>query len=358
MNDEDRRARRACEHFLTHHRPASPADVLRRLSDHPAASEEADRYGAGGAVAALEKRTAALLSKPAALFFIKGVIAQLCVLRVHQESRSTSNVAIHPLSHLDLDEAHAIERVGGARAIRIGRFAPFGLAELEALTEPLAAVVVELPLRRAGYRLPDLEELRAIAHWCRQHEVPLHFDGARLWEAAAGYGLPLAELAALADSIYVSFYKGLGGLGGAMVVGSDTLIRSLRVWKTRHGGDLYTAFPYAISALEGLDRHLPLMAKYTERARSLAARLTEQGQAIVNPSRPDVNAFQLVMKGAPAELAARNRAFAKARHIWLFNALVEAPLQGHAIGEIVIGGASETYTDEEASSWIADFLSF
>lgn len=357
MSPDDLAIRQGCTRFLSGHLPVAPSAMLGRLAAAPAAREAADFYGAGGAVAALEARAAALLDKEAALFFINGVTAQLAVLRAHCERRGLANVAIHPLSHLDVDEAGAIEQAGAARAIRLGRVRPFGLAELKAVADPLAAVVIELPLRRAGYLLPPIEELRAVSAWCRDHSIPLHFDGARLWEAAAGYGMSVAALAALADSVYVSFYKGLGGLAGAVVAGSGELIGSALPWKTRYGGNLHTAYPYAIAALEGLDNLLPRMGAFTDKARALATLLAERPGLIVNPRRPEVNAFQLVLEGAPAGWAARNREFARARGIWLFNTIGEAPLAGHAIAEVVIGNAADHYAIEEAGAWIADFLS-
>ena len=153
MTDDDRLAKAACDRFLSHHKPEPAGTTLHRLAEHAAAGSEPDAYGAGGAVALLESRTASLLGKPAGLFFIKGVTAQLSALRAYCEAARSPNVAIHPMSHLDFDEANAIERVGGARAVRLGRHAPFGIRELDGVTEPLAAVVVELPLRRAGYLL-------------------------------------------------------------------------------------------------------------------------------------------------------------------------------------------------------------
>lgn len=354
MTDAD--AKQACTHFLSQHRPVAPAAMLRALADHPAAELPADFYGGGGAVAALETRVAELLGKPAGLFFVKGVTAQLAVLKAYAEASGRANVALHPMSHIDLDEANAVERVTGLRAIRLGKYTPFGVEALEAAPEPLAAVVVELPLRRAGYLLPSLDQLRAISDWCRARGVSLHFDGARLWEAAAGYGVPLADLAALADSVYVSFYKGLGGLGGAVVAGPEATMRALAPWKTRLGGNLFTAYPYAIAGLAGLDRHLPRMSDYVARARALAAMLADVPGLIVNPPVPHTNAFQLILRSTPAELAERNRAFAAERKLWLFNAFTEAALEGHSIAEIVIGEASDDYTLEEAAGWIRAFL--
>src|SRR5262249_10552649 len=159
---------------------------------------------------------AQLLGKPASVFFMKGVIAQQCVLRVRAQDARELNVALHPSSHIVTDEARGLELLHGLRTIPIGRHFPFTADDLARIVEPIACVVVELPLRRAGYLLPAWDELKAISDWCRRHSVPLHLDGARLWEAAAGYHRTPAEVAALADSVYVSFYKGLGALAGCV----------------------------------------------------------------------------------------------------------------------------------------------
>ncbi|MGN6374132.1 MAG: threonine aldolase family protein [Sphingomonas sp.] len=352
---DDRAVKAACRQWLSQHRPAAPAEVLAPLAGHPASRLDADVYGSGGAVAELERRTIALLGKPAGLFFIKGVTAQLAVLAACAEARGTRTVAVPALSHLQLDEAGAIARVGGLTPIPLGRHQPFGVAELAAIRAPLAAVVVELPLRRAGYLLPPLGELEAIAAWCRAEGVPLHFDGARLWEAAAGYGIDLDELAAMADSVYVSFYKGLGGLGGALVAGRSETIEALKPWKTRLGGDLYTAWPQAISGLIGLDDHLGRMPDYVRRARDLAASIGAVDGVQLHPAAPHTNGFQLWLRGTPEALAARHRAFAEQHRVWLFNAFQPAPLDGWSMAEIVIGDASDDWTVDQAKAWIAEF---
>lgn len=352
--EQDIRAR--CTRFLSGHGPESPAATLRRLADSAPPGEIADTYGAGGAVARLEQRTAAILGKPAARFFIKGVTAQLCSLRVHADASGRDTVALHPLSHLDHDEANGIERVGGLRAIRLGRTRPFGVEALQAITEPLGVVVVELPLRRAGYMLPAWEELCAVSAWCRERGITLHIDGARLWESAAGYGVSCDALAALADTVYVSFYKGLGGLGGAVVAGSAEHVGALGVWKTRFGGDLFTAYPQALSALAGLDRHLPRMDGYVARARGLAERLRAVPDLLVNPPLPQVNAFQLLMPGAVSDLRQRHLRIAERHGVWLFNAFFDAPLADVGMAEVVIGAAADHWRDDEAVGWITAML--
>ncbi len=195
-----------------------------------------------------------------------------------------------------------------------------------------------------------------ISQWCRRRGIPLHFDGARIWEAAAGYGVPIDELVRLADSIYVSFYKGLGGIGGALVAGSSDFIASLAVWKTRYAGNLYTAYPQAISGLIGLETQLSRMSDYVARARDLAVRLQALPGIMLQPSVPHTNAFQIWMPGEPDLLAARHRSFAHDRKIWLFGGFPPTALASHSMTEIVIGEASDDYAPEEALAWIEAFL--
>lgn len=62
------------------------------------------------------------------------------------------------------------------------------------------------------------------------------------------YGRPHAEIADLFDTVYVSFYKGLGGIGGCALAGPEDDIEQARVWRTRHGGLMFSLWPYAADA--------------------------------------------------------------------------------------------------------------
>lgn len=353
--ERDLQLRAGCARFLSHHRQKSAGETLAALARHPLAAQLPDQYGSGGAVGELERRIVALLGKQAGVFFAKGVIAQQCVARVRSEERGSPYIALSPLSHIDYDEANGVEYTHNLRPVRLGRHAPFALADLLRVRQRLAAVIVELPLRRAGFLLPPWRELERISAWCRGNEVPLHFDGARLWEAAAGYGRTLSAVAALADSVYVSFYKGIGGLGGCVVAGTRDCIDALEVWRMRQGAALYTAYPYALSAIDGLDRHLRRMPDYVRRARALAARLRSEQICRIHPLSPAVNAFQVILAGTVDELKQRNRDFAAREKVWLFNAFFESPFEGSAVAEIVIGDAADDYTDDEACQWLPRF---
>lgn len=354
MTADDIVLRAGCARWLSSHGPAAVADMLASMQKVPAAELPADYYGMGGAVARLEGRTAALLGKQAATYVIKGMIAQTALLRTVAETRPGA-VVIPSLGHMAIDEGSAVHHLLDAEVIELGGEKGFDAMDLERLARRLAICVVELPLRRAAYQLMPLAELKRISTWCRQNDVHFHIDGARLWEASASYGIDLAALGELADTVYVSFYKGLGGFAGAALAGETELLERFQVWKKRLGGDLHTAFPFALSALDGLETRLPRMAAYLARARQLAAAFAANGFETV-PAIPDVNAFQLILPGEAADLMAANRAFAQRSGIWLFNAFMPADRSGLARCEVVIGDAAERYCDEEAVGWVQDLV--
>lgn len=349
--------RSQCTKWLMAHRPArSMRESLLALAEIPEALEPPDMYGSGTVLQALEADLAALLGKPAARFFHKGMAAQLAAVKVWLELRpgtALHDLGIHCQSHFEVDEYLAYEHLLGLRGLRLGEHnAPQSLAELQGLSERPRVLVVELPLRRAGFLLPEWEELCGISAWCREHGVTLHFDGARLWEASAHYGRPLAEIAALADSVYLSFYKGLGGLAASVLVGPSELIAATAPWQSRLAGNLYTAYPYVLSAREGLRKHLPRMPEYRARAQSLAARLSAVPGLQVWPAVPHINSFQLHL-AAPAEgLTAALIEHATTQRTWLGARAAASVIPGHSMVEIVIGDAAADWTDDEAvSAW-------
>ena len=151
---------------------------------------------------------------------------------------------------------------------------------------------MELPLREAGYLLPTWDELVVFSEHAAARGVPLHLDGARLWESAPYLGRSLAEIAALAQTVYVSFYKGLGGPAGAAVAGPADVIATARRWQRRLGGNLFTLMPYAVPARAGLRELVPRMAEFHERAGELAKALSAAGFRVL-PDPPHTNAFRL-----------------------------------------------------------------
>ncbi|MFC0628436.1 threonine aldolase family protein [Kribbella deserti] len=254
---------------------------------------ERDVYGAGGEVALLEKEVAELLGKPAAVFLPTGVMAQQAVLRTYADRSGSKRIAMHGLAHPLVHELNALEEVHGLRPERMTtELRQPRPDELAAIPGKLAAVMLELPLRDAGFVLPSWDELIVFAEACAERDVPLHLDGARLWESTPYFGHDLAEVAALATTVYVSFYKGLGGMAGAALAGPEDIVQEVRRWQRRLGGNLFTLLPYAVSAREGLRTVLPKMGEFHQRAVELAEALVNKGFRVF-PERPHCNSFRL-----------------------------------------------------------------
>ena len=123
-----------------------------------------------------------------------------------------------------------------------------------------------------GCQAVPLAELRTIAALCRSKGVRLHMDGARLWEVMPHYAAQIeggeadySAVCALFDSVYVSFYKGVGALASAMLCGPEQLVADTKAWIARRGAKNFTVGPMALSAELALEQALPTFALRYER---------------------------------------------------------------------------------------------
>jgi threonine aldolase len=216
---------------------------------------------------------------------------------------------------------------------------PLTVDDLTSAATPLGALCVELPLRDAGYLLPTWDELVELAGAARDRGVPLHLDGARLWESQPFYGRSHAEIAAVADSVYVSFYKGLGGIAGAALAGPSDLVDAARHWQHRHGGTLYSIYPYGVAARAGLAR-VGAFASYAERARELAEALAHVPGLRVHPEPPHTNAFVLYADVSATALEEAALRLAETSRTWTLGRVSAAEVPGWAATEVVVGPAT------------------
>jgi threonine aldolase len=343
--DERTTLRNACTSFLCGAGPTTAATYLAAMAASPHSALGLDHYSNGPAITLLETRIATLLGKEAGLWFPKGIVAQQAALLVHAEQRNHRAVVLHPQSHLAVDEKDAIARLAHLLPVRLGPDERhFTVADLDTVREPLAAITLELPLRRPGYQALPWDDLQAIATWARTAGIPLHLDGARLWEVQPWYDRPLADLAGLADTIYVSLYKGLGGLGGCILAGTRATIEAAKPWRLRYGGDLPVAFPMVITALDALDTTLPRMTAYHHRAIEIATALRDIQGITAFPDPPHCNSFQLHFTAGPAQLNQAVLELARTRHCWLFHWFNQGLLPNTAMTELFVGDATLKWT--------------
>lgn len=308
-----------CHTAYSGHRRISPADEFALLSRWCAEHDiGADVYGEGCLINGFEKKVAALLGKEAAVFMPSGKMAQLIAVKIYAERHRSKHFGMHPTSHLELHEARAYASLLDMHGVLVGGpQAPITAADLAGVTDPLACLLVELPMRECGGILPTWEDIAALSARANEQDIALHMDGARLWECGP-YFAPrtYAEVAALFDSVYVSCYKGLNGMNGALLAGDTAFIAAARTWLVRFGGQLPQQTAAVAAVAMRFDAQIAAMPRYVARARSLAQALTGIPGLVLQPRAPQVNMLHLHVACAPDALAEARDALARDAGIW------------------------------------------
>lgn len=337
--------------------PGTPAQMFRDLAAFAEEHDVAwDRYGERGAVAQLESEVAELLGKPAAVMFPSGVMAQQATLRAWCDRSGSRRVALPDLSHLVRHEQDGPRRVLGLELewLTTGREAPTAAA-LARVGGRLGAAMVELPLRDAGCLLPTWDELVELSEAARERGVPLHADGARMWESAPHWGRPLVEAGDLFDSVYVSLYKGLGGSSGALVACPDDLAGELRSWRQRMGGTIFSMTAAAVGGLMGLREHLTRFGDHRSWAIELAAALGEHGIRTF-PDVPHIATFLAYAPGTADEVNERAVGFVEQRGTVVSGMWRDADVPGWVETELTCYDAALAHVPADVAAMIAEVV--
>ncbi|GHD20710.1 threonine aldolase [Streptomyces violarus] len=357
-----RKARRVFARFGFHKTLRERLAELDGAEDLYDLDELSDLYG-DGVVEALEAKVAGLLGTQAAAFFPTGTMAQQVALRCWAGRTGNPTVALHALSHPEVHERNAFSEVGGLRPVRLTDEPRMpSAAEVRDFEEPFGALMLELPLRDAGFVLPSWEELTEVVAAARERDAVVHFDGARLWESTVHLGRSLEEIAGLADSVYVSFYKSLEGFGGAAIAGPRELVEEAKVWRHRYGGLVFQQFPTALSALAGLERELPRLPEYVAHARVVAAALREGFAAAglpwarVYPEVPHTHDFQVWLPYEADVLMEASVRTAEETGVLLFAAAWSRGGPGLACTEVCVRSAGLEWTAEDVKTAVAEFV--
>jgi threonine aldolase len=264
----DAELKQSCRHHLPGHRQPLPAELFAAMGDWCQARDVThDVYGSGALIQDFEQKVARLLGFDAAVFCITGTMTQATALRIACMERGSKLVALHPTSHILKHErgnhrcSITSTRCKSATRIVRGRWG-------NCRAYPTSWAPSRWNCLRGNRRpVPDWDELSAIKDYCREQGVHLHMDGARLWETAAAYARPVNEIAAGFDSVYVSLYKGIGGMAGAMLAGSADFVAKAQEWFRRQGGMCISARPM-LSRPRCSSMHVWRRCRTTSNARS------------------------------------------------------------------------------------------
>jgi len=245
----------------------------------------------------LEERVAALLGKGDALFFPSGTQANQSAVWFHC-ARGTELI-LEANSHLVHYEVAGAAALAGAQLRPVAT--PDGVLTADLVRAALrpasphvprvSAIALENTHNAAGGKVMPVAVADAVGALAAEAGIPVHLDGARLWNAAAALGVPAARLAAAAATVSVCFSKGLGAPVGSCLAFPAESRRLLWEIRKRLGGGMRQSGILAAAALYALDHNLPRIAEDHRNARRLADGL--RGHTAVAPLPPDTNIVML-----------------------------------------------------------------
>lgn len=280
-------------------RPTSP------MRTAMAAAEVGDDvYGEDPTVLELEQRVAALLGQPRALFVASGTMGNQIALMLH--TRPGDEVIVGEGAHCAWFESGAAAAWSGVQFAMAGSGGLFDADQMQAAIRPGAyylprtsLVAVENTHNRAGGRVFPLDRVRRIVKGARRHNLKLHLDGARLWNASAATGIAPAELAEGFDTVSVCFSKGLGAPVGSALAGSDELIERARRLRKMLGGGMRQAGILAAGALYALEHHRERLVEDHRAARAIAEIAATAPGLSVDLSAVETNIVAMRLESAP-----------------------------------------------------------
>lgn len=309
---------------------------------------EGDYFFSGAAVTRLERKIADLFGREAAMWCPTGTMAQGIAARIHAQKTGKGRILLHQTSHLLLHENHGYRLAHHLEAKEIGDWRDPITADL--LEADAACAFVELPQRHNGGLLPSWDQLVELKRRAQDLGLALHLDGARIWSCRPFYdNRSYADIAAGFASIYVSLYKDIGAIGGAVLIGDADFIVEAEIWRSRLGGLMIEPWPMACDALRLLDHRLEQMPGFVERAREVAAGLSHIDKVAIEPEVPHVNMFHLRLPcSAQKAEAARDKA-AETTGIWLASRFWDYEGPNQCSMEVTVG-------EKAASVPLEDFV--
>jgi threonine aldolase len=277
-----------------------------------------DVFGEDPTVRLLEEETAALLGKEAALFVPSGCMGNEIAVAVH--TKPGDYILLDRFSHIVTVEARAVTEMLGRRFLmrdgNRGRMAPEEVDRARPNGAPedgaIGLVEAENTHNCGSGAVYPAATLEGLANAARRRGLPLHLDGARIWNASAATGASPAAIAAGADSVMVCYSKGLGAPVGSAILGTRAFIQEALGARKMFGGAMRQAGILAAGALHGMRHHRERLADDHRRARRLAEALSETEGLVIDPDEIETNILIAEIQGPADRLPRFVRAVASA----------------------------------------------
>ncbi len=267
-----------------------------------------DVFGEDPTINRLQEMIAELTGMEAALFVTSGTQGNQISLNAH--TQPGDEVVVERECHIINYECGAPAMLAGVQLYPVeGERGILTAEQVAAAVRPedvhlphTGLICLENTHNRAGGSIYPIEEIRKISEIARSKNIPLHLDGARLWNASAETGISIKEYCQYFDSVSMCFSKGLGAPVGSIVAGSKEFIGKAHQYRKAYGGGMRQAGILAAAAIYAVEHNFPLLKEDHRRIRRLAGAISELPGVSVDLDSVQTNI--LIFRVAPQKMDA------------------------------------------------------
>ncbi len=254
-----------------------------------------DVYGEDPTVNRLQELAAEMVGKEAAMLVPSGTMGNQTAVLTH--CRPGTEVILEADSHIYYYEAAAASvfagvqprPLAGKRGSLPAELVEWAIREDDIHLPPTSLICIENTHNRAGGTVVPLENMQAVYEVACRHNLPVHLDGARIFNASVASGVPVQDYTACATSVQFCLSKGLGAPVGSILAGPRDFINEARRWRKRLGGGMRQAGIFAAAGIVALETMIERLAEDHANARMLADGLAVLKGIEFNPDDVDTN---------------------------------------------------------------------
>lgn len=270
-----------------------PTEAMRKAMAEAEVGD--DVYGEDPSINRLEELSAEMLGKEAAMFVPSGTMGNQIAVLTH--TRPGTEIILEADSHIYYYESAAASVFAGVqprplqgkRGSMPAPLVEWAIRQDDIHLPPTSLICLENTHNRAGGTVVPLADMQAVYDVACRHNIPVHLDGARIFNAAIASGTPVKEFTACTTSVQFCLSKGLGAPVGSIIAGPADFILEARRWRKRLGGGMRQAGVIAAAGIVALETMVERLAEDHANARLLADGLAGLKGIEFNPEDVDTN---------------------------------------------------------------------